>query len=83
MRYYRKRAGRSMARGAGFLFLNNRNPLVYRHLQEGLSELSVLNAVYPYGLDHGAGHFRPLRIISEVLEPLIISVVRSFCMAQQ
>jgi len=33
-------------------------------------------------LDHGAGHFRPLRIISEVLEPLIISVVRSFCMAQ-
>ena len=36
-----------------------------------------------FGLDHGAGHFRPLRIISQVFEPLILSVVRCFGIAQE
>jgi hypothetical protein len=36
--HYRKRPRRSMARGAGLLFLDNQNATGYRHLQEGKAE---------------------------------------------
>src|SRR5712692_11261540 len=35
------------------------------------------------GLDHGVGHFRPLRIMAKVLERLVLSIVRCFCVAQK
>ena len=35
------------------------------------------------GLDHRVGHFRPLRIMAYVLEHLVISTVRYFCVAQK
>jgi DNA invertase Pin-like site-specific DNA recombinase len=33
------------------------------------------------GLDHRVGHFRPLRIRSKIIEGLVLSIVRHFCMA--
>src|SRR5215204_5868360 len=35
------------------------------------------------GFDHRAGHFRPLRIITSALEPIILSIVRCFCVVQK
>jgi hypothetical protein len=35
------------------------------------------------GLDHRVGHFRPLRIIAQVLEPVVLSTVRRFCVVQK
>jgi Protein of unknown function (DUF1353) len=35
------------------------------------------------GLDHRVGHFRPLRIIAKVLEPLVLPIIRCFCLAQK
>ena len=35
------------------------------------------------GLDHRAGHFRPLRIIVQTLESLVLSIVRCFWVVQK
>ena len=35
------------------------------------------------GLDHRVGHFRPLRIMDQVLEGLVLSIVRGFGIAQK
>ena len=35
------------------------------------------------GLDHRAGHFRPLRIIAQVTEPIVLLTVRCFCVVQK
>ena len=35
------------------------------------------------GPDHGVGHFRPFRIMAEVLESLVIFKVRRFCITKK
>ena len=35
------------------------------------------------GLDHRAGHFRPLRIIAQVIGPIVLLAVRCFCVVQK
>jgi len=35
------------------------------------------------GLDHRVGHFRPLKIMAQTPECLVISKVRRFCIAQK
>ena len=50
---------------------------------------NVVSGVYRWinysseGLDHRAGHFRPLRITAYVLEPIVLSTVRCFCVVQK
>ena len=35
------------------------------------------------GLDHRTGHFRPPRIIAQVHEPIVLWIVRCFCVVQK
>ena len=43
--------------------------------------LSVIHGLNIEGLDHRVGHFRPLKIIRYIIERLVLSIVRFFCIA--
>ena len=51
--------------------------------QAGYNPFQTVKNCARTGLDHRAGHFRPLRIIAQALEPIVLSTVRCFCVVQK
>ena len=47
------------------------------------SPLPLLATERSFGLDHRVGHLRPLSLLAYDLARLVLSSVRSFCMAQK
>jgi hypothetical protein len=79
---YRKRLRRSVASGAGLVFQDNRNPHVYRHLQE----LYILNIHFPLSLtgERYPRYSLPTSVGNNCCDGFFLTVTtgRSFCAEQ-